>query len=130
VVLELVRSGRQVDRLERQEAADLFVLLAEEYAEHALAYSLCALEMLPAHDRAMQLALHYAEQLGRLEEVIPFAAAYVQSNPTGAFVEAARVVAGELLAALAPAESLEEVSVGEEDEALTGASLQRIIVKI
>jgi tetratricopeptide (TPR) repeat protein len=96
VVLELVRSGRQVDLNLRHEAADMFVLLAEEFVEHALAYSLCALEMLPTHDRAMQLALYYGEQLGSLEDVAPFAAAYVASNPGGPFVNEARAVAGDV----------------------------------
>lgn len=96
VVLELVRGGRQVDMNLRHEAADMFVLLAEEFAEHALAYSLCALEMVATHDRAMQLALHYGAQLGSLEEVAPFAAAYMLSNPTGPFVAEARSVAGDV----------------------------------
>lgn len=98
VVLELVRGGRQVDVNLRHEAADMFVLLAEEFAEHALAYSLCALEMVSTHDRAMQLALHYGEQLGSLEEVAPFAAAYLLSNPAGPFVAEARSVAGDVRA--------------------------------
>ncbi len=96
VVLELVRAGRQVDLNLRHEAADMFVLLAEEFAEHALAYSLCALEMVPTHDRAIQLAIHYAAQLGSLDEVAPFAAAYVLSNPGGPLVEEARRVAGDV----------------------------------
>jgi tetratricopeptide (TPR) repeat protein len=96
VVLELVRTGRQVDVNLRHEAADMFVLLAEEFAEHALAYSLCALEMLPTHDRAMQLALHYGQQLGTLNDVAPFAAAYVAANPMGPFVAEARGVAGDI----------------------------------
>ncbi|HTV24116.1 MAG TPA: tetratricopeptide repeat protein [Polyangiaceae bacterium] len=96
VVLELVRSGRQVDPQLRQEGADMFVLLAEEFPEHAVAYSLCALEMVPTNDRAIQLAIHYAEQLGGLEDVAPFAAAYVQYNPTGPLVADARRVAGDI----------------------------------
>jgi len=96
VVLELVRSGRQVEPQLRHEGADMFVLLAEEFPEHAVAYSLCALEMVPAHDRAIQLAIHYAEQLGGLEDVAPFAAAYVQYNPTGPLVADARRVAGDI----------------------------------
>jgi hypothetical protein len=96
VVLELVRSGRQVEPSLRQEGADMFVMLAEEFPEHAVAYSLCALEMLPAHDRAIQLAIHYAEQLGGLEDVAPFAAAYVQYNPNGPLVDDARRVAGDI----------------------------------
>ena len=74
----------------------MFVSLAEEFAEHAVAYSLCALEMEPAHDRAIQLAIHYAEQLGGLEDVAPFAAAYVQYNPGGPLVSEARRVAGDI----------------------------------
>jgi tetratricopeptide (TPR) repeat protein len=96
VVLELVRSGRQLDVGLRHEGANMFVLLAEEFAEHAVAYSLCALELVPSHDRAIQLAIHYAEQLGGLEDVAPFAAAYVQYNPTGPLVDDARRVAGDI----------------------------------
>ncbi|MEY4551120.1 MAG: hypothetical protein RL685_7315, partial [Pseudomonadota bacterium] len=99
MVLELARSGRPVDTTLRQEAAEQFVLLAEEYLEHALAYSLCALELVPAHDRGVQLALHYGTELGRLDEVVPFAVAYVQNNPGGPFVDSASAVAGDMLAA-------------------------------
>ncbi len=95
IVLELVRQGRQVEASLRHEAANMFVLLAEDFAEHALAYSLCALEMVSGHERAMQLALHYGEQLGRSEEVVPFAAAYLASNPDGALAEEARALAGD-----------------------------------
>jgi tetratricopeptide (TPR) repeat protein len=103
VVLELARGGRQVDLPLRQEAAELFVSLAEEFLEHALEYSLCALELVPEHDRAMQLALHYGGELGRIEEVAPFAAAYVQSNPGGTFVDGASAAAGDLLGSAAAA---------------------------
>ncbi|MEY2935037.1 MAG: hypothetical protein RL033_5786, partial [Pseudomonadota bacterium] len=99
MVLELARSGRPVDTALRQEAAEQFVLLAEEYLEHALAYSLCALELMPAHDRGVQLALHYGTELGRLDEVVPFAVAYVQNNPGGPFVDSASAVAGDMLEA-------------------------------
>ncbi|HWO09472.1 MAG TPA: hypothetical protein VNN80_08330, partial [Polyangiaceae bacterium] len=95
IVLELVRPGRQVSPDLRLEGANVFVSLAEEFPEHAVAYSLCALEMVPAHDRAMQLAIHYAQQLGGLEGVAPFAAAYVHYNPTGPLVDDARRVAGD-----------------------------------
>jgi tetratricopeptide (TPR) repeat protein len=113
-VLELVRSGRQVEPMLRHEGADMFVQLAEEFPEHAVAYSLCALEMVPANDRAIQLAIHYAEQLGGLEDVAPFAAAYVQYNPTGPLVSEARRIAGdiqprEVMTADAPAD---EASMG------------------
>ena len=96
VVLELVRSGRQVDVGLRHEGANMFVQLAEEFPEHAVAYSLCALEMVPTHDRAIQLAIHYAQQLGGLQDVAPFAAAYVLYNPMGPLVEDARRVAGDI----------------------------------
>ncbi|HKU43895.1 MAG TPA: hypothetical protein VJR89_37300, partial [Polyangiales bacterium] len=96
IVLELVRSGRAVNTDLRVEGASMFVSLAEEFPEHAVAYSLCALEMVPAHDRAIQLAIHYAEQLGGLEDVAPFAAAYVHYNPNGPLVVDARRVAGDI----------------------------------
>jgi len=95
IVLELVRSGRPVNTELRIEGAGMFVSLAEEFPEHAVAYSLCALEMVPAHDRAIQLAIHYAEQLGGLEDVAPFAAAYGHYNPDGPLVADARRVAGD-----------------------------------
>jgi len=113
VVLELARGGRQVDGVLREEAAELFVSLAEEFLEHALAYSLCALELVAGHDRALQLALHYGAELGRLEEVATFAAAYVQANPGGPFAESARGVAGDLLGAAQP--SLGDASAGLEE---------------
>lgn len=96
IVLELLRSGRQTDVNLRHEAADVFALLAEEFVEHGLAYSLCSLELVPSHDRAMQLALHYGEQFASLDQVAPFAAAYVMNNPVGPFAESARAVAGDV----------------------------------
>jgi tetratricopeptide (TPR) repeat protein len=98
VVLEMVRARRNVDINLRHEAADVFVLLAEEFGEHALAYTLCALELVPTHDRAMQLSLHYGREANSLDEVAPFAAAYVASNSGGPFVDEAREVAGDLAA--------------------------------
>lgn len=96
VVLELVRAARQVEPQLRHEGANMFVQLAEEFPEHAVAYSLCALEMVPGNDRAIQLAIHYAEQLGGMEDVAPFAAAYVQYNPTGPLAAEAGRVAGDI----------------------------------
>src|SRR5205814_8748469 len=76
-------------------AGDLFVSLAEMYdGEHGLAYSTAALDVIPGHDRAMQLAAHYARELGRAGEVPPRWAEYVKANPTGALAEEARREAG------------------------------------
>lgn len=91
LLLERVQQGESLHPQEAQEGAQLFVALAEEYpGEHAYSYSTCALELDPANDRAIQLALYYAEQLGRQHEVAPKAAAYLKANPGGAIVEDAR----------------------------------------
>lgn len=105
VVLEMVRLHRSVDINLKHEAADAFVQLAEEFVEHALAYALCSLELVPTHDRAMQLAMHYGRAADGLDEVAPFAAAYVAGNPRGPFAAEAQEVAGDLVVALASAQS-------------------------
>jgi cellulose synthase operon protein C len=117
IVLERVQAGENVHESERAESAQLFVELAEEFpGEHGYSYATCALEVLASHDRAMQLALYYAEQLGRTPEVAPRAAGYLKANPQGAHAaEARQVVSGamdatgdvsdEMLDALAPAAS-------------------------
>jgi hypothetical protein len=93
VVLERVQAREAVDNDEREEAAQLFVDLAEEYSgEHGFSYSICALELSPGHDRAIQLAIYYGEQLGRVNEAAPHAAAYLRTNPQGALAAEARGV--------------------------------------
>jgi tetratricopeptide (TPR) repeat protein len=95
LILDRVREGQAVEESWKAAGAQLFVELAEEYSgEHGYAYSSCALEILPGHDRAMQLALHYAGQLGRTGEVGPIAARYLAANPGGAMAAEASAVAG------------------------------------
>ena len=96
LVLDSVRDDKPLDDVWKSTGTQLFIELAEEYAgEHGYAYSTCALEIEPGHDRAMQLAIYYGEQLGRLEEVAPYAASYVRSNPAGALARDATRVAGD-----------------------------------
>ncbi len=113
-VLERVQSGEQVHESERAEAAQLFIELAEEFqGEHGYSYSVCALDVEPANDRAVQLAMYYGGQLGRDAEVAPRAAAYLKANPQGALAAEARELVGQamqgegadesMLEALAPA---------------------------
>ncbi len=112
-ILERVQAGQKVPDAELQEGAQLFVELAEEYpGEHGLSYSMCALELVPTHDRAVQLAMYYGEQLSRSAEVAPRAAAYLKANPQGALASEARKLVSEsmeaggddsMLDALAPA---------------------------
>ena len=91
LVLERVQANEAVGDDEKIEAGTLFVELAEEYpGEHGLSYSLCALELAPSLDRAMQLAIYYGEQLGRVNEAAPKAAAYLRANPHGALAPDAR----------------------------------------
>jgi hypothetical protein len=96
VVLERVRASEPVDENWKAVGAELFVELAEEYpGEHAYAYSTCALEILPGHDRAIQLAIYYGDQFGRSAEVAPFAASYLKANPNGALAADAQRAAGD-----------------------------------
>ncbi len=97
VILEREQAGQRVSAEDAQEGAELFVSLAEEYpGEHGLSYSLCALELEPGHDRAMQLALYYGGELGRLDDVGVRAAAYAGANPNGAMLVDAHALAQRL----------------------------------
>ncbi len=96
LILERYRAGQSADEAERNEGSELFVSLAEAYpGEHGFLYALCALELNSRHDRAMQLALYFGEQLGRLREAAPLAAAYVRDNPQGVMAQQAKDAAGD-----------------------------------
>ncbi len=91
MVLERKQGGETLHPSELSEAAQSFVELAEEFpGEHAYSYSNCALDLEPGHDRAVQLAMYYAEQSGRPADAAPRAAAYLKANPHGAMVGDAR----------------------------------------
>jgi hypothetical protein len=93
-ILEWEQSGQRVGAQDANEGALLFVSLAEEYpGEHGLSYSLCALELEPGNDRAAQLAMYYADQLGRSQDAAARAAAYVGANPNGPLAAEARTLA-------------------------------------
>ncbi|MCA9597831.1 MAG: hypothetical protein KC776_31180 [Myxococcales bacterium] len=99
LTLDRVRAGEQVHPDEAAECAQLFAELADEFpGEHAYSYSLCALDAEPGHDRAIQLAMYYAEQLGRQAEVGPRAAAYLKANPHGALAQEARDLVSQAMA--------------------------------
>lgn len=90
-ILERVQAGENVSQTEREEAANLFVSLAEMYdGEHGLAYSTAALDVVAGHDRAMQLAAHYAKELGRSDDLPSRWTAYLKANPNGAMAPDAR----------------------------------------
>ncbi|HEY8943015.1 MAG TPA: hypothetical protein VIM73_02085, partial [Polyangiaceae bacterium] len=93
LIMERAQAGQSVPIEELEEGAALFVELSEEYpGEHGFSYALCALELSPANDRAVQLAIYYGEQLGRIIEAAPRAAAYIKANPSGALAAEARAV--------------------------------------
>ncbi|MFO0592054.1 MAG: hypothetical protein U0441_31205 [Polyangiaceae bacterium] len=95
LIVERIEAGELVPPNERDEAANLFVGLAEMYqGEYGMTYSVYALRAAPAHDRAMQLADYYAAQLGRTAELGPQYAAYLQSNPNGFMAQEARAKVG------------------------------------
>lgn len=94
-VLERINAGENVPQPERDETAGIFVQLAEMYdGEYGLSYSLSALGASPGHDRAMQLADHFAALLGRSSELGPQYAAYLQANPNGFMANVARLKVG------------------------------------
>lgn len=102
-LLEVHRAGSATSPSNKERAGRFFVDLAEMYpGEHGLAYSMCALELIPGDDRAVQLAMFYAEQLHRLPEVAVLAAGYVAANPSGVMAAQARQVAGDARPPQAP----------------------------
>jgi cellulose synthase operon protein C len=102
-ILERIEANESVPPAERQEAADLFVFLAETYeGEYSLAYSFAALDCIPGQDRAMQIAAHWARSLGRANELPERWAAYLKANPAGALAAEARREAGPAAPARAP----------------------------
>ncbi len=113
-ILELVQEGKSRPPEDIVEATALFVELAETYdGEHGHSYSECALGLEPGNDRAAQLAMHYAEQIGKTTETAHSIASYLAANPEGAVAEDARNLVAEalsaggderLIAALTPAE--------------------------
>lgn len=81
-VLSRINGGDAVGEDERDEAAAILVSMAEQYeGEHALAYSEAALDAMPGHDRAMQLAAFFAQPLER--DVSARWAKYLEVNPEG-----------------------------------------------
>ena len=83
-IITRVLGGEKVPDDEREEAAALLISMAEQYdGEHALAYSEAALDARPSHDRAMQLAAHFARVLDREASIAPRWAAYIKLNPDG-----------------------------------------------
>jgi tetratricopeptide (TPR) repeat protein len=106
LILEKHRGGHGPSTEERQQGAELFVALAETYpGEHGFLYSLCALELNSSHDRAAQLAMYFGEQLGRLSEVAPLAAAYLRDSPGGVMAADAAQIAGDVPPPPAPTPS-------------------------
>ncbi|XYH92349.1 hypothetical protein ACMHYB_31280 [Sorangium sp. So ce1128] len=90
-IVDRIEAGEPVPQPERDEAAELFVALAEMYdGEYGYSYSVYALRAAPGHDRAMQLADHYAKQLSRTAELRPRYLAYLQVNPAGFMAAEAR----------------------------------------
>lgn len=89
-VVSRIIAGENVQENERAEAAELLVNMAQMYdGEHALAYSEAALDAQPGHERAMQLVVHWSQQLGR-DGLDARWAGYLKNNPAGAMAFDAR----------------------------------------
>ncbi len=90
-IVSRILADEKVDENERGEAAELLVNMAQMYdGEHALAYSEAALDASPGHERAMQLVLHWTQQLGRENGLDARWAGYLKHNPTGTMAFDAR----------------------------------------
>jgi hypothetical protein len=91
IIVERLQAGEDVPAQERTVGAELLVGLAEVYdGEHGLAYSAGALDIMPGHDRALQLYAYYARALQREDDVTSRYLAYVEANPNGAMASEAR----------------------------------------
>jgi tetratricopeptide (TPR) repeat protein len=91
LIMERIGSGEDVPEKERVSGADALTALAEVYdGEHGLAYSAGALDISAGHDRALQLYAHYANTLGRTDDLSARYLAYVQANPDGTMAADAR----------------------------------------
>lgn len=91
LIVERLQAGEDVPAQERTMGAELLVGLAEAYSgEHGLAYSAGALDIMPGHDRALQLYAYYARELQREDDVAARYLAYVEANPNGAMAPEAR----------------------------------------
>ncbi len=94
-ILDRLDAGEDLPLFERDEAARIFVSLAEAH-DGAYGMSCCvsALKAQPGNDRAMQLADYYAGQLDRAGEIAPQYAAYLGANPNGFMGETVRAKIG------------------------------------
>src|SRR5262245_6029968 len=94
-IVQRIEAGENVPPQEKEEAAQLFVQLAETYdGEYGYNYSVSALKAAPGNDRAMQLADYYGTALNRIADLGPRYAGYLQVNPNGFMAEAARAKVG------------------------------------
>ncbi len=92
-VIARIDLSEAVPGIEREEARAIFVSMAESYdGEYGMAYALSGLRCVAGDDRAMQLADHYAAQLGRSGELERPFADYLAANPNGYMAEKARAV--------------------------------------
>lgn len=89
LVLERIKANEPVPEAECVEAADLCIQLAEMYGgsegggEHALAYAFVALDILPGHDRGIQLAGYFGKGMGQADALPARWRAYLAANPSG-----------------------------------------------
>ncbi len=89
-IVERISAGESVPDRERTAAADLLVNLAEMYdGEHGLAYASGALDLGPAHERAMQLYVYYARTLQQEGDLAARFHAYLTTSPDGAMADEA-----------------------------------------
>jgi tetratricopeptide (TPR) repeat protein len=92
LILERIDAAEMVSADDRTLGAQVFVSLAETYdGEYGMSYATSALRAAAGNDRAMQLADYYATQLGRVAEIAPLYAGYMQANPNGFMAGEARV---------------------------------------
>lgn len=90
MILERIKGGEQVSQAEKEEAAALFVALAEYGGEYGFSYSLAALDVEPGHDRAVQLATYFGKETGQSELLSERWTTYLAVNPNGLMAQEVR----------------------------------------
>jgi hypothetical protein len=94
-LLDRAEAGGRLDDGERAYGAELLAALAEAWGgEHGLAYAAGALDLVPGHDRAMQLFAFYSAAAGGAADGDALSLrfhAYVAANPDGALAQDGRL---------------------------------------
>ncbi len=94
-ILDRAEAGAPLDERERAYGGEILAALAEAFdGEHGLAYAGGALDLVPGHDRAMQLFAYYSSGSASPAQTDALSLrfhAYVEANPNGALAQDGRL---------------------------------------